>query len=141
MSAVRPLFALRLFASAWPALSIACALACESTDDPKHPVVEGDILLEAADNYQATMDLTIPDIPFDPAAAVTFDWQLAASGNNIRQEPTKPIQKFVLAKYPGPRAAAEQAIENGTVSERALSPIEVNVVPGNTTLTLAEVGA
>lgn len=131
----------RRLESAYPALGLLCALACESTDDPKHPVVEGDILLEAANNYQATMDLAIPDIAFDPAATgLTLEWTQAASGNNIRQEPTKPIELIVLAKYPGARAVAEQSIENGTVGDRAIAALQKEV-PGLTTVTLAELGA
>lgn len=144
MFSARSVFSFRrLLAPVWPVLGLGCTfahVACESTEDPKHPVVEGDILLEATDNYTATMDLTIPSIPFDPAVAVEFDWTTAAAGNNIRQEPTKPIELFVLAKYPGPSAAAEQAIENGTVGERAVMPIEKDV-PGVMKLALADLGA
>lgn len=121
--------------------SVLLLAGCESTEDPKHPVVEGDILLEAADNYRATMDLAIPDIPFDPAATgLTLEWAQAAAGNNIRQEPTKPIELIVLAKYPGARAAAEQSIENGTVGERAISALQSEVA-GVTMTTLADLGA
>lgn len=104
-------------------------------------MVEGDILLEAADNYTATMDLNIPDIPFDPSATITFDWSAAAAGRNIRQELTKPLELFVLAKYPGVRGTAERAIETGTVAERATMALQKALTPGTNTLTLADLGA
>lgn len=106
--------------------------ACESTDDPKHPVVEGDILLAKENNYKAVMDLTITDHAFDPAnAAVQLDWSALVAGQNIRQEPAKAIDLVVLAKYPGNRATAEAAIENGTVGDRANSAQQLTVTGRN----------
>lgn len=131
----------RLIASIRPLLGLLVPLAlgaCESTDDPKHPIVEGDILLAKENNYKAVMDLTITDYPFDPAnTTLQLDWSAFVGGQNIRKEPALSIDLVVLAQYPGNRATAELAIETGTVSDRAKMATKFTAT-GRTSAALSE---
>lgn len=145
MFSLRSLPTRRSIASLRPLLGLLLPLAlgaCESTDDPKHPVVEGDILLAKENNYVAVMDLTITDYTFDPAnTALQLDWNALAAGLNIRKEAAKPIDLVVFAKYPGTREAAEAAIEKGTVGDRASGGPQLTVTGRNpATASLSEFG-
>lgn len=143
MFSLRSLPTRRSIASLRPLLGLLLPLAlgaCESTDDPKHPVVEGDILLAKENNYVAVMDLTITDYTFDPAnTALQLDWNALAAGLNIRKEAAKPVDSVAFARYPGTREAAEAAIEKGTVGERALGGPKLTVTGRSpATATLSE---
>jgi hypothetical protein len=111
--------------------------ACESTENPKHPTVGGDAVLESVNNYTSTLDLSVDVLSFDPTLAVTVDWSLVAAGENLQKQPTAPIQLVIIAKEPGTPERAERAIESGRLAK--LAPQEYTSAPTTTSALLSDI--
>ncbi len=136
MFSARPRVLFRRFVS--PACLVFGLAACESTEDPKNPTVEGDAVLQTANNYTSVLDLAVGNFDFDPAAAsITVDWSLVAAGTNMRTQPAKPIELVIVAKVTGDHAVVEQAIEAGTVN--GLMAQQFTTTPTASTALLSEI--
>lgn len=110
---------------------------CESTEDPKHPVVDGDAVLQNVNNYTSTLDLNVGNFEFDPATPITIDWSLVAAGTNMRKEQAKPIELVIIAKERGTHPSVEAAIEEGTV--KGLMPQQWSPPAGVTSASLTDI--
>lgn len=114
-----------------PATCIALS-ACEATPDGEPPL-PSDITLETADNYQVTIELSIPELAIDPAAPI-FDWSQIT--DNLRGEPIAPtdITLLTLARFDGKMATEiTQRLETGEGVSNIASAAGKLVPSGTTT--------